>query len=90
MPRSRGSALAHGCGRGGRVVLPVATAAAVSTGLRVREALELQHEQRRQRLEADALERANTLRALLAPPGLLAALAGRGLCDIAATYPLAG
>ena len=34
LPRSRGSALAHGCGRGGRVVLPmaVARAAAVSTG----------------------------------------------------------
>ena len=31
----RGSALAHGCGRGGRVVLPLARAAAVSTGLRV-------------------------------------------------------
>ena len=30
----RGSALAHGCGRGGRVVLPLARAAAVSTGLR--------------------------------------------------------
>ena len=31
----RGSALAHGCGRGGRVVLPLARAAAVWTGLRV-------------------------------------------------------
>ena len=35
LPRTRGSALAHGCGRGGRVVLPLARAAAVSTGLRV-------------------------------------------------------
>ena len=35
LPRRRGSALAHGCGRGGRVVLPLARAAAVSTGLRV-------------------------------------------------------
>ena len=37
LPRRRGSALAHGCGRGGRVVLPVplARAAAVSTRLRV-------------------------------------------------------
>ena len=32
----RGSDLAHGCGRGSRVVLPLARAAAVSTGLRVR------------------------------------------------------
>ena len=31
----RGSALARGCGRGGRVVLPLARAAAVSAGLRV-------------------------------------------------------
>ena len=37
LPRRRGSALAHGCDRGGRVVLPVARAAAVSTGVRVRE-----------------------------------------------------
>jgi len=36
-PRRRGGALAHGCGRGGRVVLPLARAAAVSTGLRVQE-----------------------------------------------------
>ena len=36
LPRRRGSALAHGCGRGGRVVLPLARAAAVSTGLMVR------------------------------------------------------
>ena len=35
LPRRRGSALAHGCGRGGRVVLPLARAAAVSTGLSV-------------------------------------------------------
>ena len=34
LPRRRGSALAHGCGRGGRVVLPLARAAAVSTGLK--------------------------------------------------------
>jgi len=32
LPRRRGSALARGCGRGGRVVLPLAWAAAVSTG----------------------------------------------------------
>ena len=31
--RRRGSALAYGCGMGGRVVLPLARAAAVSTGL---------------------------------------------------------
>ena len=36
LPRRRESALARGCGRGGRVVLPLARAAAVSTGLRVR------------------------------------------------------
>ena len=35
LPRTRGSTLAHGCGRGGRVVLPLPRAAAVSTGLRV-------------------------------------------------------
>ena len=35
LPRRRGSALAHGCGRGGRVVLPLARAAVISTGLRV-------------------------------------------------------
>ena len=34
LPRRRGSALADGCGRGGRVVLPLARAAAVWTGLR--------------------------------------------------------
>ena len=34
LPRRRGSALAHGCDRCGRVVLPLARAAAVSTGLR--------------------------------------------------------
>ena len=33
----RGSALARGCGRGGRVVLPLPRAAAVSTGWRVQE-----------------------------------------------------
>ena len=37
LPRTRGSALALGCGRGGRVVLPLPRAAAVSTGLRVRQ-----------------------------------------------------
>ena len=37
LPRRRGSALALGCGRGGRVVLPLPRAAAVSTGLRVLE-----------------------------------------------------
>ena len=36
LPRRRGSALAHGCGRGGRVALPLAKAAAVSTRLRIR------------------------------------------------------
>ena len=35
LPRRRGSALAHGCGRSGRAVLPLVRAAAVSTGLRV-------------------------------------------------------
>ena len=35
LPRRRGSALARGCGRGGRVALPLARAAAVSTGSRV-------------------------------------------------------
>ena len=37
LPRRRGSELARGCGRGGRVALPLARAAAVSTGLRVLE-----------------------------------------------------
>ena len=37
LPRTRGSALAHGCGRGGRAVLPLPRAAAVSAGLRVRD-----------------------------------------------------
>ena len=36
LPRMRGSALAHGCDRDGRVVLPLARAAAVSTGWSVR------------------------------------------------------
>ena len=36
LPRTRGSALAHGCGREGSVALPLPRAAAVSTGLRVR------------------------------------------------------
>ena len=35
LPRRRESALAHGCGEGGRVLLPLARAAAVSTGERV-------------------------------------------------------
>ena len=35
LARTRGNALAHGCGRDGRAVLPLPTAAAVSTGLRV-------------------------------------------------------
>ena len=38
LPRRRGSALARGCGRGGRGALPLARAAAVSTRLRVRSA----------------------------------------------------
>ena len=38
LPRRRGSALAQGCDRGGRVALPLAKAAAVSTGLRVLDA----------------------------------------------------
>jgi len=46
-PRRRGSALALGCGRGGRAVLPLVRAAAVSTGLRVRVA----HEDVRARAE---------------------------------------
>ena len=36
LPRRRGSAVARGCDRGGRVVLPLARAAAISTRLRVR------------------------------------------------------
>jgi hypothetical protein len=32
--RRRGSALAHGCGRGGRAALPLPRAAAVSAGVR--------------------------------------------------------
>ena len=36
LPRRRGSAPAHGCGRSGRVALPLARAATISTGLRVR------------------------------------------------------
>ena len=36
LPRVRGGALGHGCCRGGRVVLPLARAAAVSAGLRLR------------------------------------------------------
>ena len=43
LPRRGGSALAHGCDRGGRVVLPLARAAAVSTGLRVRRELHVRH-----------------------------------------------
>ena len=35
LSRRRGSALSHGCGRGGRVALPLARAAAVSTSFRV-------------------------------------------------------
>ena len=34
-PRRRGSVLAQGCNRSGRVVLPLARAAAVWTGVRV-------------------------------------------------------
>ena len=35
LPRRRGSALAHGCGRSGRGALPLPRAAVISTGLRV-------------------------------------------------------
>jgi len=35
LPRRRGSALAHGCGREGSGALPLARAAVISTGLRV-------------------------------------------------------
>ena len=35
LPRRRGSALAHGCGRSGRGALPLVRAAVISTGLRV-------------------------------------------------------
>ena len=35
LPRTRGSALAHGCGREGSGALPLPRAAAVSTGLRI-------------------------------------------------------
>ena len=38
LPRKRGSTLAQGCDRGGRVALPLTKAAAVSTGLRVLDA----------------------------------------------------
>ena len=37
LPRTRGSTLAHGCGREGSGALPLPRAAAVSTGLRVRD-----------------------------------------------------
>ena len=47
LPR-RGSALAHGCSRSGRVVLPLARAAVISTGLRIQLLLG----ERRGRLEA--------------------------------------
>ena len=39
--------MAHGCGRGGRVVLPLARAAAVSTGLRVRAPQQARQDVRR-------------------------------------------
>ena len=35
LPRRRGSALAHGCGRSGRGALPLPRAAVISTRLRV-------------------------------------------------------
>ena len=41
LPRTRGSALARGCGRDGRVLLQLATAAAVSTGVRVQHAVDV-------------------------------------------------
>ena len=36
LPRVKWAALAHGCGRGGRVVLPLPRAAVISTGFGVR------------------------------------------------------
>ena len=39
LPRRRGSAVARGCNKGGRAVLPLARAAAVSTRLRVQAEL---------------------------------------------------
>ena len=50
LPRSRGSALAHGCGRSGIGALPLPRAAVITTGLRVRvlehrrrEAVDVRH-----------------------------------------------
>ena len=40
LPRRRGSALAHGCGRSGIGALPLPRAAVISTRLRVRHAVE--------------------------------------------------
>ena len=53
LPRRRGSALAIGCGGGGRVVLPLPRAAAVSTRLRVHEKVE-EHATRAQVVRAQA------------------------------------
>ena len=43
LPRRRGSALAHGCGRGGRGALPLPRAAAVWTGVSVHALEQLGH-----------------------------------------------
>ena len=53
LSRRRGSALAHGCARDGRVVLPLARAAAVSTGLRVRAGHDAHEEEEEDPAHAD-------------------------------------
>ena len=61
LPRRRGSALAHGCGMGGRVVLPLPRAVALSTRLRAPVGLArvLQHVARRVHvIRRDARDRA--------------------------------
>ena len=45
--------MAHACGRGGRVVLPLARKAAVSTGLRVRAAEQVEQRPRRELLRRE-------------------------------------
>ena len=55
LPRTRGSTLAHGCGREGSGALPLPRAAAVSTGLRVQVGRVEQRLQLRRQVELVAV-----------------------------------
>ena len=68
LPRRRRSALAHGCGWSGRVVLPLARAAVISTGVRVQADAAEQHEAGEGRVHDEDLRDAAQGRGQVLPP----------------------